>query len=86
VDNNSIQYVVDEEGKQVSVQIPIAQWELIKAQLAYDEETAEGTESPMLVDKQGIIVVRAKALRDLNHITRYERHHRLFELLQRVGL
>jgi hypothetical protein len=39
-----IQYVIDNEGKRIAVQIPIEQWEAIKAELeSYDgdSETAE---------------------------------------------
>jgi len=47
-----IQYVVDEAGKQVAVQIPIDQWEIIKAKLELyeaDEETAEILADPELL-------------------------------------
>lgn len=40
----NIQYVIDNEGKHIAVQIPIEQWEAIKAELeSYDgdSETAE---------------------------------------------
>ncbi len=40
----NIQYVIDNEGKRIAVQIPIEQWEAIKAELeSYDgdSETAE---------------------------------------------
>ena len=43
-------------------------------------------ESPMLVDKEGALVVRAEALNDLTDITRRERDRRVFDLLQRAGL
>jgi len=44
------------------------------------------SEPPMLVDKGGVLVVRAEPLRDLDNITRHERDRRVFDLLQRVGL
>lgn len=40
----NIQYVIDNEGKRIAVQIPIEQWEAIKAEIeSYDgdSETAE---------------------------------------------
>jgi hypothetical protein len=40
----NIQYIIDDKGKRVAVQIPIDQWEAIKAELeSYDgdSETAE---------------------------------------------
>ena len=43
-------------------------------------------EWPTLVDKQGVLVVKAKPLSDLENVTRHERNRRVFELLQRVGL
>lgn len=41
---------------------------------------------PTLVDKQGVLVVRAEPFGNLVNITRNERDRRVFELLQRVGL
>jgi len=40
---------------------------------------------PTLVDKQGVLVVRAEPLDDLGNITKNERDRRVFDLLQRVG-
>ncbi len=42
------------------------------------------TGSPELVDKQGIIVVRAEASDDLTNIIKRERDHRLSDLLHRT--
>jgi bifunctional DNA-binding transcriptional regulator/antitoxin component of YhaV-PrlF toxin-antitoxin module len=42
------------------------------------------TESPKLVDKQGVIVVRAEISDDLTNITRRERDYRLSDLLHRA--
>jgi bifunctional DNA-binding transcriptional regulator/antitoxin component of YhaV-PrlF toxin-antitoxin module len=44
------------------------------------------SESAMLVDKGGVLVVRAEPLSDLANITRQERDRRVFDLSQRVGL
>ncbi|TEU10815.1 MAG: AbrB/MazE/SpoVT family DNA-binding domain-containing protein [Anaerolineales bacterium] len=44
------------------------------------------SEPPMLVDRGGVLVVRAEPLSDLDNITRHERDRRVFDLLQRVGL
>lgn len=41
------------------------------------------TESPELVDKQGIIVVRAESSEDLTNVTRHTRDRRLADLLHR---
>jgi bifunctional DNA-binding transcriptional regulator/antitoxin component of YhaV-PrlF toxin-antitoxin module len=43
------------------------------------------TDSPELVDKQGIIVVRAESSEDLTNVTRREREHRVSDLLTRYG-
>ena len=37
---------------------------------------------PVLVDKAGVLVVRAKALDDLTNVTRRERDRRVFDLLR----
>jgi hypothetical protein len=83
---DNIHYVTDEHGNRVCVQIPFTQWEMIQAQLAYEGDSEETVESSALVDKQGIFVVTAKPFRDLTNITRHERHRRVFDLLQQVGL
>lgn len=44
------------------------------------------SEPPMLVDRGGVLVVRAEPLSELDNITRHERDRRVFDLLQRVGL
>ena len=42
--------------------------------------------SPDLVDKQGVLVVKAAPLNDLAHITQRERLRRASDLVRRVGL
>lgn len=81
-----IQYVTDEQGNQKFVQIPFAQWKMICLKLMEKEQIEETTESPELVDKQGILVVRAKPLGSFTNITRHERNHRVSQLLQRVSV
>ncbi len=81
-----IQYVTDEQGNRIFVQIPFVQWEMIRLNLIEEDQIEETTESPELIDKQGVLVVRAKPLRDLTNITRYERNHRVSELLRRVDV
>jgi len=44
------------------------------------------SEPPELVDKAGVLVVRAEPLADLTDDTRHERNRRLFDLLQRANL
>lgn len=41
-------------------------------------------ESPELVEKDGVLVVRAEPLSDLANITRRERDCRVYDLVQRV--
>jgi len=43
------------------------------------------SESPELVEKEGVLVVRAKPLGDLADITRHERDRRVSDLVQRVA-
>jgi bifunctional DNA-binding transcriptional regulator/antitoxin component of YhaV-PrlF toxin-antitoxin module len=43
------------------------------------------TESPELVDKQGIVVVRAESSEDLTNVTRRARNRRIADLLRRSG-
>jgi len=43
-------------------------------------------ETPLLVNKGGVLVVRAKPLSDMTDITRRERNGRVTDLLQRAGL
>jgi bifunctional DNA-binding transcriptional regulator/antitoxin component of YhaV-PrlF toxin-antitoxin module len=42
-------------------------------------------EQPVLIDKGGILVVRAKALSDLNDIVRQERDRRVLNFIQQAG-
>ena len=42
------------------------------------------SESPELVDKEGVLVVRAEPLGNLANVTRRERDRRVVDLLQRV--
>lgn len=68
-----IQYVIDEHGQRVAVQIPIAQWEIIQAELARydgDEETAEIMADPELVEaiKRGREQARRKIGRPLAEV------------------
>jgi bifunctional DNA-binding transcriptional regulator/antitoxin component of YhaV-PrlF toxin-antitoxin module len=39
------------------------------------------SEPPVLVDKAGVLVVRAEPLSDLTDVTRHERNRRVFDLL-----
>lgn len=43
------------------------------------------SESLELVEKEGVLVVRAEPLGDLGNVTRRERDRRVFDLLQRVA-
>lgn len=43
-------------------------------------------EGPPLVEKDGVLVARVKAIGDLSDVTRHERDRRVFDLLQRVNL
>jgi bifunctional DNA-binding transcriptional regulator/antitoxin component of YhaV-PrlF toxin-antitoxin module len=44
------------------------------------------SEPPVLVEKAGVLVVRAEPLSDLTDVTRHERNRRVFDLLQRANL
>ena len=44
------------------------------------------SEPPQLVDKAGVLVVRAEPLGYLAKVTRHERNRRVFDLLQRANL
>ena len=44
------------------------------------------SEPPELVDKAGVLVVRAEPLGDLTDVTWHERNRRAFDLLQRANL
>jgi hypothetical protein len=81
-----IQYVTDDQGNQIFVQIPFAQWQMIYLKLIEEEDQIEElTEPPELVDKQGVLVVRAKQLRHLMNITRCDvPAHRLGSECQRI--
>lgn len=59
--------------------------------MVVEQDDAEGVclrvqaESPQLVDKQGIIVIRAESSEDLTNVIRSTRDQRLSELLNRSG-
>jgi bifunctional DNA-binding transcriptional regulator/antitoxin component of YhaV-PrlF toxin-antitoxin module len=44
------------------------------------------SEPPTLVDKGGVLVVKAEPLSDLTNITQHERNRRVSDLLERTGL
>ena len=44
------------------------------------------SEPPVLVDKAGVLVVKAEPISDLANVTRRERDRRVFDLLQRANL
>ena len=82
-----VQYVTDRYGKRVFVQIPFAQWEMIRAQLVNiveEPQDEEREETPEVIDRDGILVVRAKAVGDLANVVREERDHRIIELMERA--
>jgi hypothetical protein len=81
-----VQYVTDEQGNQLFVQIPFAQWQMISLKLKEGALIEETAESPELVDKQGVLVVRAQPFGDLSDISRDERNRRVSELLRRTGI
>lgn len=81
-----VRYVTDEQGNQIFVQIPFGQWQMICLKLREDDQIEDTAESPELVDKQGVLVVRAKPLGDLSNITRHERNRRVSELLRRTDV
>jgi PHD/YefM family antitoxin component YafN of YafNO toxin-antitoxin module len=69
----NIQYVTDDKGNRVAVQIPLDQWELIKSELeSYDAtgETAEILADPGLMEsiKRGREQARRKVGRRIEEI------------------
>ena len=44
------------------------------------------SESPALVDKQGVLVVRAKSDADLTKVIQQERNQRVSDLIHRAGI
>lgn len=81
-----IQYVTDGHGARIFVQIPLMTWERIQIELGWKDEEQDDEESAELIDKQGILVVRATPLADLSNTTKKERHRRTRELIRRTGL
>lgn len=82
----TIQYVTDRHGNRVFVQIPVAQWENIQTQLP-DLEAAESdgpAETAEVVEKQGILIVRSKAVRDITNVVKEERKRRVTGLIGKI--
>ena len=52
------------------VQIPVAQWESLQAILMDECATETSEETPELIEREGILVVRATPLRDLRSTVR----------------
>ena len=78
----NIQYVTDSDGTPIFVQIPFPQWEIIRARLLHEEENRQ--ESPEVIDRDGILVVKAKPLDNLMQVVQADREHRISDLLKRV--
>jgi hypothetical protein len=81
-----IQYVTDKQGNRIFVQIPFTQWEKIRPEVVRDDGTEETAKPPVLIDKDGILVVRGEPFQDLTDVTRNERERRVPELIYRTGL
>ena len=69
----NIQYVTDDKGNRVAVQIPLDQWEIIKAELeSYDtdSETAEIMADPGLMEsvQRGSVQAKRKIGRRIEEI------------------
>ncbi len=81
-----IQYVTDRYGNRVFVQIPVAQWEIIRTQLPDAEgvESDESADAVEVIDRQGILVVRSKAVRDITNVVKEERKQRVTGLIGRI--
>jgi AbrB family looped-hinge helix DNA binding protein len=87
-----IQVTLDDQGRII---IPPAIRECLGLSLGMTLVVEEGQEdelclriqegSPTLVDKQGVLVVRAESLGDLTGATRHERDRRAAELVRRAG-
>ena len=80
----TIQYVTDTNGTPIFVQIPFPQWEIIRASLLDDEEETLQQEVPEVIEKDGILVVKAEPVEDLMQVVRSERELRIKNGLRRM--
>jgi AbrB family looped-hinge helix DNA binding protein len=87
-----IEVCVDQEGRivipaAVSGQLGLATGSTLIAEVMQDGDvclTAQ-PESPMLVNKGGVLVIRARAERDLSNIVEEHREQRIADLIVRSG-
>ena len=91
--SETIQVIVDDQGRIIIPSTIREQLGLSQGMTLVVEEGGEDKlclriqeESPDLVDKQGVLVVKAEPLDDLTHITQRERLRRASGLVRRVGL
>jgi len=82
-----IQYVTDPQGQRIFVQIPLAQWERLQSHLdLLEKQGTTRSESPELIDEDGLLVVNATPVHDLSLAVEDERNRRMAELIGRIGL
>lgn len=81
-----IHYVTDAQGQRIFVQIPMAQWERLQSRLNLPEEQRETSETPEIINEDGMLVVNAKPLHDLSLAVEDERNRRMAQLIERIGL
>jgi AbrB family looped-hinge helix DNA binding protein len=91
--SETIQVIVDDQGRiiipsTIREQLGLSQGMTLVVEEGEEDELCLRVQerSPDLVDKQGVLVVRAEPLGDLTHVTQRERLHRASDLVQRVGL
>lgn len=90
--SETIQVIVDDQGRIIIPSAIRKQLGLSQGMTLVVEEGEEDKlclriqeESPDVVDKQGVLVVKAEPLEDLTHITQRERLRRASGLVRRVG-
>ena len=91
--SETIQVTVDDQGRIILPSTILAHLGLSQGMILVVEEGREDElylriqeESPDLVDKQGVLVVKAEPLDDLVRASQRERSRRASDLVRRVGL
>ena len=88
-----IQVTLDDQGRIIIPSAVRKRLGLSQGMTLVIEEGKEGElclrvqeESPDLIDKRGVLVVRAEPLGDLTRVIQHERERRASDLVQRAGL
>jgi hypothetical protein len=79
-----IRYVTNANGIREFVQIPVVQWEVIRARLLHNaKEYVPTADDPEVIDREGILVIRAEPLEDLAEFVNNERERRISACFER---